>query len=253
MTTVTTVKDIITTMSRSNLIDLHCHILPGIDDGSKGLEESLRLAQEAIDDGVRYIVATPHHLDRHYINHAGDVQEAVDTFQAELDQRGLELTIFAGQEIHLNGNLDEILPDLLGLDATGKYLLVELPHEDVPDYTENLFFRLKLLGITPVIAHPERNARIQANSELLQGFINNGAMAQVTATSVVGGFGRKVKKFSRELLEAGLVHILASDAHALKGRKFVLREAFEEVAKWDSELAVQLEQNAKQIVNGENI
>lgn len=246
-------KDIITTIPQNELIDLHCHILPGIDDGSKSLEISLQLARDAIADGVKYIVATPHHLDRHFTNHATDVLALADWFQEQLNQNKLDLTIYGSQEIHLNGDLDERIDDLLSLDANGKYLLVEFPHEQVPQYSKDLFFRLELMGITPIIAHPERNKQIKEDPNLLYEFVMDGALGQLTATSLTGGFGKDTQKFSEDLIDHGLVHIIASDAHALEGRKLVLKEAYAALNKLLNRLDVDFYLNSKSVVNGEQL
>ena len=166
-----------TAMKINNLVDLHCHILPAIDDGSPSLEASLELARQAVADGIRYILATPHHMDRHYLNHAGDVYAAVKAFQAELDANDIPLTIFPGQEVHLNGQLMENVDDLLGIDASRHYLLLELPHEMVPSYLDEMIFQLSCEGITPVIAHPERNAQIIAEPQRLYKLIEDGSLA----------------------------------------------------------------------------
>lgn len=241
------------TKKKNSLIDLHCHILPELDDGSKSIEESLKLAHEAVADGIGYILATPHHLDRHYINHARDVQIAVDEFQGVLDEQQIPLTIFPGQEVHLNGDLAERLDDLLGIDSAMNYLLVEFPHEQVPEYATDLFFQLSLQGITPVIAHPERNAQIQKQPELLYQFIADGALGQLTSTSLIGTFGKKVQRFSEELIENGMVHVLSSDAHALPNREFKLREAFQALDRLDRSYGPQFYENAKHLLNGEPI
>ncbi|WP_225420372.1 tyrosine-protein phosphatase [Lapidilactobacillus bayanensis] len=241
------------TARKNSLIDLHCHILPGIDDGSKSIEESLKLANDAVADGIGYILATPHHLDRHYVNHARDVQKAVDDFQDILNERKIPLTIFPGQEVHLNGDLVDRLDDLLGIDSAMNYLLVEFPHEQVPQYATDLFFQLSLQGITPVIAHPERNAQIQKQPELLYQFIADGALGQLTSTSLIGTFGKKVQRFSEELIAHGMVHVLSSDAHALPNREFKLREAYLELDRLDRNYGPQFYQNSKHLLNGEPI
>lgn len=240
-------------MPKDNLIDLHCHILPKIDDGSKTLDDSIKLAEAAIRDGVKYIVATPHHLDRQYTNHAKNVQTAVDIFQDELDQMGLDLIIYPSQEIHLNGDLDKKIDDLLGLDEHRKYMLIEFPHEQVPSYAKELLFNLSLQGVTPVIAHPERNKQIQDDPNILYDFVADGALSQVTATSLTGGFGKDTQKFAQMLITHGLVHVVASDAHALKGRKFVLREAYAELDQFLSGLGDIFYDNSKAIINGDDL
>ncbi|MFD1411500.1 tyrosine-protein phosphatase [Lapidilactobacillus gannanensis] len=241
------------TPRKNSLIDLHCHILPGLDDGSKSVEESLELAHAAVREGIGYILCTPHHLDRNYTNHALDVVQKVHDFQKILDEQAIPLTLFPGQEVHLNGDLDQRVEDLLGIDSAMRYLLVELPHEEVPTYTTELFFQLSMRGITPVIAHPERNARIKADPEILYDFISNGALGQLTATSLVGVFGKGVQKFSQELITHGLVHIIASDAHMLPNRQFALKEGYLALDALDRAYGPQFYENSKHLINGEDI
>ncbi|GBG94522.1 exopolysaccharide biosynthesis protein [Ligilactobacillus salitolerans] len=241
-------------MEFNKIVDLHCHILPGIDDGSPDLQSSLALANEAVRDGVTHILATPHHLDNDYVNHAQQVVQAADKFQAELDQRQIPLTVFPSQEVHINGDLLDHYDDLLGIDETKKYMLLEFPHGEVPRYADRVIFDLKKHGTTPVIVHPERNKGIQNDLDLLYGFIQNGALAQVTATSYVGGFGDHVAKIAHQMVENNLVQIVASDAHALQGRKFVLGEALEQIAHdFGTEKAAAFESNAENLINGEYV
>lgn len=241
-------------MQLEKLVDIHCHILPGIDDGSPNLESSLGLAHAAIEDGVTHILATPHHLDNNYINHRQDVIEKTKDFQNELDVRNINLSVFPGQEVHINGDLTQRYDDLLGTDEKKKYMLLEFPHRNVPAYAQRLIFELRKLGTTPIIVHPERNKEIQKDLNLLYDFIQQGALAQLTATSYVGGFGTEVADISKKLVENNLVQFIASDAHALKGRNFVLREAFEQVATdFDETLAFSFENNAENVLNGKSV
>lgn len=110
-------------MNFEKIVDLHCHILPGIDDGSQNLEDSLRLAEEAVQDGVTHILATPHHLDNRYVNHRRDVENLVKDFQLELDDRQIALKIFPSQEVHINGELIQKYDDLLGVDLKKIYVI----------------------------------------------------------------------------------------------------------------------------------
>lgn len=243
----------ITVMKTNNLVDLHCHILPAIDDGSPSLEASLELARQAVADGIRYILATPHHMDRHYLNHAGDVSAAVKTFQAELDANDIPLTIFPGQEVHLNGQLMENIDDLLGIDASRHYLLLELPHEMVPSYLDEMIFQLSCEGITPVIAHPERNAQIIAEPQRLYKLAEDGVLAQVTATSLVGTFGEQVQRTAKEFVKCGLVQVVASDAHTLKNRGFAMTKAYQVLNEMDSQYPERFATNARNLLNGDKI
>lgn len=241
-------------MEFEKIVDLHCHILPEIDDGSPNLESSLMLAKQAVSDGVTHILCTPHHLDNEYVNHKNDVIRVTNEFQEKLNAYQIPLRVFPGQEVHINGNLISKYDDLLGIDANKRYMLLEFPHRNVPEYAEQMIFKLKKLGTTPVIVHPERNSEIQNNLELLYNFIKKGALAQVTATSYVGGFGEKVAKISKKLVEHNLVQIVASDAHTLKGRKFVLHEALDQIAEdFGENKAIQFEKNAEDLINGERV
>lgn len=241
-------------MKFEKIVDLHCHILPGIDDGSPDLEHSLSLAKQAVNDGVTHILCTPHHLDNEFVNHKDDVIKNVTVFQKELVQHQIPLKVFPGQEVHINGDLISKYDDLLGIDVNKRYMLLEFPHGNVPSYAGQMIFRLRKLGTTPVIVHPERNSEIQDNLELLYDFIEKGALAQVTATSYVGGFGDRVAAISKKIVEHNLVQIVASDAHTLKGRKFVLHEALDQIAEdFDKSKAIQFEKNAEDLINGERV
>lgn len=241
-------------MTKKNIVDIHCHILPKLDDGSPNLEESLKLADAAVEDGITHILATPHHLDRKYINHGKAVVEETEKFQKELDKRGIPLTIFPGQEVHANGNLINVYDDLLGVDVNKKYMLLEFPHDDIPLYSKQLIFELRKKGTVPVIVHPERNSKIQNDLNILYEFIERGALAQLTATSYIGGFGKDVQEISRKLLKNKLIQFVASDAHVLRGRNFLLSEALNAIkADFGIAQAELLEKNAEKAVNGLDI
>ncbi len=240
-------------MKINNLVDLHCHILPAIDDGSPSLDVSLELARQAVADGIRYILATPHHMDRHYLNHADEVRQAVEDFQDELDFQHIQLTVFPGQEIHLNGQLMSHIDDFLGIDASRNYILLELPHEMVPNYLDEMIFQLSCKGITPVIAHPERNEQIIAEPKRLYELVEQGVLAQVTATSLVGTFGEQVQRTAKEFVKCGLVQVVASDAHALKNRGFTMTKAYQVLRKLNSEYPERFAANARDLLNGDQI
>lgn len=241
-------------MDFEKIVDIHCHILPGLDDGPKDLEQSLSLAREAVKDGVTHILATPHHLDKQYVNHAKQVNEVTEKLQVALDQAQIPLTVFASQEVHINGDLDQRYADLLGVDEDKHYMLIEFPHGSVPAYAKQLFFKLKSLGTTPIIVHPERNSDFQKDLSLLYDFIANGALAQVTATSYLGGFGEQVAEVSYQMVKNNLVQVLGSDAHAMKGRGILMHEALDQIAKdFGEQKAILFEQTAEDLLNGERV
>lgn len=237
----------------NKFIDLHCHILPAIDDGTPDVAASIALARATVADGIGTILATPHHMDRHYVNHAAAVQQATREFQEVLKREKIPLQLFSGQEIHLNAHLLDNWNDLLGIDDRRHYILLEFPHEMVPAYTEELLFELSCRGVTSVIAHPERNTELISNPVKLFDLIERGCLAQVTATSLVGTFGKQVQRTAVEFVKCGLVQVVASDAHMLKYRNLAMTAAYEVLTALGTEYSDQFQQNARDLINGETI
>lgn len=237
-------------------VDLHCHLLPGIDDGSKNMEVSLQLARDAVADGITHALLTPHHMNGVYVNHKIDVLKGTATFAHELVAHDIPLTVFPGQEVRINGELIEALDqdDILFADETGKYLMLEFPDNDVPSYTKQMIYDIQQRGIVPVIVHPERNTAILAKPNLIYDLVSRGCLAQLTASSYVGTFGKKVQRFSKQLIAAQQVNVLASDAHDLPERKYEMDDAFHKLTKdFGSKVAVQFEQTAQDILNGQTV
>ena len=238
------------------LVDIHCHILPGVDDGSKDWETSIKLARDAVKDGITHAVCTPHMLNGKYINHKKDVIRLTENFQDMLDDAKIPLTVFPGQEVRINGQLTEALDndDILFADESGKYMMLEFPDNDVPHYTNQMIFELQQRGIIPVIVHPERNTKIMEQPDLLYQMLEKGCLSQITASSYVGTFGKKVEDFSRKLIANGQGYLFASDAHDLPGRKYEMRQAFDKLnQEFDPDLAKRYGDNARAIINGENV
>lgn len=238
------------------MVDLHCHLLPGIDDGSKSMAISLRLAKEATENGVTHALLTPHHMNGRYVNHKQDVIRRTQEFKEQLAANNIPLTVFPGQEVRINGQLLEALDkdDILFADTGNRYLMLEFPDDDVPHYTNQMIFDLQQRGIIPVIVHPERNTKIIAKPDLLYQLLEKGCLSQITASSYVGTFGKKVENFSRQLIEAGQGYIFASDAHDLPGRKYEMRQAFDRLSReFGSELVEQYQNNAQGIINGTGV
>ena len=215
------------------MIDLHCHILPEIDDGPQSLAESLQMARTAVENGIHTIAATPHTLNGYYTNPIQTIKTLTATVQEALAGEDIPLTLVPGAEVHL-------CPDILSrvetgeagtMNDNGRYLLLELPFQGLPPLFEEEVFSLKLNNITPIIAHPERNMDIQQNIDILAGLVAQGALCQVTALSVTGEFGLKVRRSAQEMLAARLVHVIASDAHSATDRVPDLREAVESAAE----------------------
>lgn len=238
------------------MIDLHCHILPGIDDGAKDLEDSLAMARKAIANGITHILCTPHHNNGRYQNPKYEVMRAVQALQAELDQRQLPLTLFEGQEVRVTGEtLQDLKEDrLLMIDSQDRYLLIEFPSNEVPFFSEQVLFDLISKGVIPVIVHPERNAVFLEDPTALIPFLEMGCLAQVTAPSYLGVFGKKIQKMAELMIEHNLVHMMATDAHNISTRRFCLKEAYEKLEKeYGHDKVACYQQTAKALINGEDI
>lgn len=238
------------------MIDLHCHILPGVDDGAQTMDDSIAMAEKAISQGITHILCTPHHNNGKYENPKSQVISLVSSLQAELDQRGLPLTVLEGQEVRITGDLlNEIRNDqILFTDLDDTYLLIEFPTMDVPAYTEQTFFELRSMGKVPVIVHPERNAKFRESPNRLIPFLEMGCLAQLTAPSYVGIFGKEIQKTAKELVKHNLVQMVASDAHGIHKRNFYMKEVYEQIARdFDSEKVDLMQQVAKDLINGDQI
>jgi protein-tyrosine phosphatase len=197
------------------VIDLHSHILAGLDDGARTLEESFEMARLAVAEGVSVIAATPHVRDD-FPTTAGVMEEAVAELNSELAANEVELEVLPGGEVDV-GWLTTMSEDdrrRFSIAQNGRYILVEIPLIGWPLSLEGQIFSLRSAGVTPILAHPERNSEVQANPSLVDRLVRGGARVQVTAASLDGRLGRRASQACRRLLDLGLVHVLASDAHA---------------------------------------
>jgi protein-tyrosine phosphatase len=233
------------------MIDIHCHILPGLDDGSADLTSSLRMAQAAVADGITTIIATPHH-DGSRRNPALRIREAVREFQQELEARHIPLTVIPGQEARLR---DSFLPDLaegrIAALGSGAYVLLEFPHACVPQDALDILYELKVRKLSAVIAHPERNREIADNPDKLRELVEAGALSQITSHSLTGLFGSKVQKTALRLVKERLTHFVATDAHDPDLRNFNLKEAFRILEeRCGGEVIVYLQENARRLAAG---
>jgi protein-tyrosine phosphatase len=237
------------------MIDIHCHILPGIDDGAKDLNDSLEMARQAQSQGITRIVASPHHKNGSFDNNFQDIMTEVNLLNKELTREGIDIEILPGQEVRIYGEMEEDLDvDLLTVNNSGVYMLIEFPSSHLPRYANKLLFDLQLKGIVPIIVHPERNREIMEDPSKLYRLIKEGSLSQVTASSVTGRMGKKIKKFSLDLLSHNLAHFIASDSHNTTTRPFDLREAYETVEKeLGMSIRYQVQENPEEMVQGRMI
>lgn len=237
------------------MIDIHSHILPGIDDGAKTIKDSIEMAKVAVNEGISTIIATPHHRNNQFNNLKTSILTNVNELNTAFKQENIPLTVLPGQEVRIYGEVleDYYKEEILTLNHT-KYLFIEFPSSSVPRYSERLLYELQTVGIIPIIVHPERNKELQEKPDLLYKLVKNGALTQVTASSVAGYFGKNVKKFSEQLIEYNLTHFIASDAHNIKNRSFKMLEAIEVIEEnFGLDFIYLFQENAQLLVDNKNI
>ena len=197
------------------MIDLHSHLLPGLDDGARDLDEAVAIARSMADDGVRVVAATPHVRDD-YPTSAEAMAAALVSVREAVEAAAIPLEVRGGGEIALDA-LSGLSADErahFGLGGNPRLLLLEFPYFGWPMSLASIVFELASTGVVAVVAHPERNSDVQERPELLADVVRIGAVVQLTASSVDGRLGRRPAACSRRLLELGLAHLVASDAHA---------------------------------------
>ncbi len=201
------------------MIDTHLHILPGVDDGPETLEESLSLAQALVQEGIHLAVATPHYNDVFPQHSAAEIYGRVHDIQRALDNQGIPLRLLAGHEALIKpGLVEDIQASRLATLNNSRYLLLELWNNAWIPETEQVIFELRASGIVPIIAHPERSRAIQQDAHRLAALLQQGVLTQLTASSLVGVWGKSARLCAEALLKKGLIHCIASDAHCLRKR-----------------------------------
>lgn len=214
------------------MIDLHCHLLPGLDDGASDLEVSLAMAQAAAEQGVEVIACTPHILPGLYHNSGPAIRQATSALQITLDQEGIPLRLVTGADNHM-------CPDFIGLLRSGhlltiadsRYVLVEPPHHTAPPRLEDFFFQLVVAGYVPILTHPERLSWLPPRYDAIKRLVGAGVWVQITAGSFTGAFGGNAQYWAERMLDEGCVHLIASDAHDAERRPPDLAMARDVVAR----------------------
>jgi protein-tyrosine phosphatase len=239
------------------MIDLHAHILPDVDDGPKTLEESIAMMYQAQADGIHEIVATPHTLNGVYTTTPETIQQKIDQLHDEMKKNDISVTIYPGMEIHICDDLHSRIENkrLISMNHS-RYVLVELPAPLIPPQFKEIIFQLRLKGYYPILAHPERNFAVQKDPDIVYDFIEWGVFMQLTAVSVTGFFGGRIKKICKQMLQNRLVHFLASDAHSPDNRPPVLSEAYhkcEKILNDHKEALALIESNPKKVLENKPI
>jgi len=226
------------------MIDLHCHLLPGIDDGPATMAEAIVLAEIAVADGISHSVVTPHIHPGRYENDVMSITTAYNGLVDALSKHAIPLALSMAAEVRLSAEiLTQVVTHKIPFYGHGliddeaanntyrqRVMLLEMPHQQILPGSDNLVAWLLKQNITPMIAHPERNKEVMRNPDKIASFVEQGCLLQVTGGSVAGRFGDIAKKTADYLLGKGWVTVLASDAHNAKARRPVLSEGREAAA-----------------------
>lgn len=239
------------------MIDLHTHLLPGIDDGAKSLEEAVQIIRQGRKIGITAICTTPHLSSSFTKDRTEKIMENFLMLQERIYEEKIDIQLYLGSEIDLRMNFDSIrrLP-FFSINQTQKYLFLELPIGEFPPFTERILFSLLIEGLSPILAHPERSLSKEGDFERIEKLKDSGILIQVNAGSFLGDFGKGIQRGAKRLLEENLVDFISSDAHDLNRRPItVMAEAFKKVKNdLGEEKGLELfERNPEKILQADNI
>ena len=241
------------------MIDIHTHILPGIDDGAKDDQMTLNMLRMAEQDGTRIMIATPHYYYPQYIGTEEEIQQKVKYVNQLAHKNGIRVEVLQGREIMLDHyTIEDIKQGIMGSLNNSQYLLVELSMQEWKPYYLSHMYELQLMGYSLIIAHPERYPYVQEDITMLNPLIKEGAIFQMTASSITGLHGKKVQRVSKELIRQGAIQLIASDTHSDRLRNPSIQKGLAEVAKIAPEIATKMEEYpykilANQMIKSSNI
>ena len=213
-----------------NFPDIHCHIIPNIDDGADSMMVASSMAKQAVKNGTNLVVATPHQLGVNSRVTTDAIKNGIALLQDQLDSENIELTVFPGADVRIDPELPQLLKQgsVLTLADRGKHVLLELPHDTYYPLNQ-LLKSLGKQGLVGILSHPERNRGIIKSPDVMRDVVEAGGLLQITAASLTGTFGSSCQEIAELAVEEGLVHFIASDAHDTKHRPFGMRDAYDTI------------------------
>ncbi len=238
------------------MIDIHSHILPGVDDGSKSLEDSMEIAKIYLSQGINSVIATPHYIEGEGYNTYQENLKVLENLNKKIKENSINFEIMLGNEVYITPNIIDLLDKgHISTLNSSRYLLIEFPMFDIPLYTEEIIYELKLRGITPIIAHPERNRKIVEDPNILFEFITKGALAQTNTESLLGMYGQAIKDTAEILLTHDMIHFIATDAHSKRRRAPRLKKCIGQIISLVGQERFKelTEINPQAVVNNEDI
>lgn len=234
------------------MLDLHSHIVPEIDDGSASLEVTKDMLINAYNEGTRYICATSHYIFGDFQIQKGIYDDKFLSVRKLGEEIGIQ--VVKALEVYLTPNLLELYKEgQIWCINEKKYMLIELPMREIPLYTEDVLYNLRLCGVTPIIAHPERNFKIANNLDILKELLEQGNLAQINAGSLTGLYGSAIKETALKLVERNMIHFIGSDAHNNKNRDTNICSGINEIKRINQDLFLWIVNNEEKILTGEEI
>ena len=239
------------------MIDFHNHILPSIDDGSRSIDMSLSMLKHANEQGITDVVNTVHlqhpKVEGKDISY-DRIKNEVDILQEIIKENGISINIHIGSEVYFLPDLVKLIENPLATIGDGKYMLIEFQTYQLPKNYKTHLFDLKMAGVTPIIAHPERYKPVQDNVNIVVEWLAAGCIIQVDAGSPLGYLGTASKIASEKILKNGWCQILGSDSHDNKQRNFCLRESIDLIKKWvDYDISMLVKDNPQAVIDGSPI
>ncbi len=237
------------------MVDLHSHILPNIDDGSENMEETLEMGRIAEAEGFSKVIATPHYIEGEFAPDREQFLNIIKEVNRHFVENEINIEVLPGLEVYITPDIPSKLKkgELFTLNNT-PYILIEFPMFNIPVYTEDILYEIRLLGYKPVIAHPERYGKVIDAPNYLRGLIEQGNYVQINSLSVIGILGEGAKKTAEILLKHRMVHFIGTDAHSSGIRSPRIKEALEQMRQWvGSEYVEEIINNGRALIRGEEI
>ncbi|MBU5335877.1 tyrosine-protein phosphatase [Intestinibacter bartlettii] len=214
------------------MIDIHCHILPNVDDGAECMQEAINMAKIAKEQGINKIIATPHYHPEFKYAKGEELKEIYKEFKNELKENNIDIEMYLGNEIYYTYDLIDKFSELDFYSLNdSKYILIEFPPNNFPNNLCNVVYEIKQQGFTPILAHVERYIKIHEDPEIIYDCIKTGAIIQINSSSLIGKQGKEFQKICNLLISRNMVHLVSTDAHSDTRRRPLLKDAYEYVEK----------------------
>ena len=238
------------------MIDIHCHIVPNIDDGAKNINDALEMAKIAYSEGIRKIINTSHYHPSFDYKKGKELSHSINNFNYILKQNNIDIEVCIGNELYYSEDIIQIIEEREFYTLNNsRYLLIEFPPMNFPKNILDILYEIKIRGYIPILAHVERYRYIHENINLIYDCINEGALIQVNSSSIMGKNGSEIKKVSNLLLDNNMIHFIATDAHSSTRRRPIIKETYDYVVKkyGDKKAETLFIQNPSKVIENEEI